>query len=275
MTTAFARVFARPRNVCQRAGGPVEIPLPGFAEGLTDVLDEVAIALLERRPTFRAAGVTGEDDAVFVGMHGGDVHAGNGPLVESNDFHVAGIGPIGANFVALELELIGAFARRFGGRFQLPGDLIVALLGQAWAEPPAVVHEQLGEVPLAFLHLRQFGPPAAVTSHLPTGDPASAAQNGPFVTIGRKDGGRFLAAGSLGAQRDRLLEKIPPAADCHDDRAVAFGLRLPQRNNLVDRMLHGGPRAVGTVGIRLRSGARPPVVALGRHEEIRGFRAGR
>ena len=83
----------------------------------------------------------------------------------------------GSSSPARETEPIEAFAAGFGRRIAGLGDLVVALLRQLRPEPPLVADEQLAEMPLAVLHLRQIDVPAAGLVGLPARDRPAAGED--------------------------------------------------------------------------------------------------
>ncbi len=192
-----------------------------------------------------------------------------GPGMKRHDLDVVQVGPLRVEFAFAKAEPVKAFAGRFRRRIAGLGDLVVTLLRQLRPEPPLVPDEQLAEMPFAVLHLRQIDGPAAGLIRLPARDRTAAGKDGTLVAKSLIDDRRLLRTGILGTEGNRGREPVRAAANRDDDRTVPIGLGLFQFADRLLGALEAGKRPVGLVRLGLRELARPLVVAVGGHKEIR------
>ena len=76
--------------------------------------------------------------------------------MKGQDFDVAEVRPVGPHVVAREFEAVEPAVVGRGAGGDLFGDMIVALFGKPRPPPALIVDEELGEGPLAALHVGQY-----------------------------------------------------------------------------------------------------------------------
>jgi len=236
-------------DIGQDAARPIEIPLPGLAEGFLHVDGEIAVALEEPPPRTIAPRAAGEAHGARGRVDGGDAHPRGRPLVEGENLDVHEVRPVWIDVRLREGEAIVPLARGLGRGRQLGGDEVVAPPGQPRAETALVVDEELGKSPRPVLHGLERRLPPALGRDLPGAEGGAAAQNGALIPVAPVYDGRLLGPGVLGRERQSRGQRVEASADKHHDGRGAAGRRGFQLPHGLPRLVDARERSVGLRGI--------------------------
>jgi hypothetical protein len=210
---------------------------------------------------------TREGHDVFLSVHLRDAQPRHRPKLRRHHLHVVQPVPVGADFALLKHEAVGTLS---GHRWQLFGDGVITVLGQARTVATLSVDPQLDEVPLAALNLRQLQLPATVGRYHPALQHNAPADDRLLTRIGSIHRRRVCRARIFCGEHQRLAQDVGSLAHHHHDRSVE-ALRAAQFSHRLLCPLQRGEGPVGTLPIRCRQLARPAIVAVRGNVEV-GFR---
>ncbi|OPZ22701.1 MAG: hypothetical protein BWZ02_03381 [Lentisphaerae bacterium ADurb.BinA184] len=269
----------RARQVVETAGGAVQVPLSGVAQGLEHIVVVIvgqlrAVGADQGRPAW-----AGHDDPPRAGVNRGQRRTFLDPEVQVDDFDVAQVAE-SANVAGggdkLRLPALAPTRRQGKPRRRLHAE---QPLGRpARTGGAAAIHIQLAELPLAGRNLGQLGDPGVVAVHAhraPAGDPAAAVEHRLLATPRGKGHG----VGVLRAEDDRFVELVAAAAHPYGERLrgcrrwhgrLALGAEPLELAHPVARPGQRGQRAVALRRVGRRQPSGPRVVPVGGNEQLHG-----
>ena len=235
-------LLARHGPVREHPGGPVEVPLAGGVEQGRVVLDEVPRVRLETvdvPEVRRAADGIARGQRPRGGVDGGDGVARDGPVVQEQEFRLAGLAQ-GRQVALAELE--GVTPVHDLGHAQEP------VVGVPRARPALAAHEEFAEGPRAGLDVGHRGLPD-VAIGLPSRDGPAAAQDRRLARPGRIGDGAVPGAAVLGPEDDGPGHAVHPTA--HQDEDVGLQALGDLRPDGVAGARERGERFLGRAGSRV------------------------